>query len=354
MDDQESIQFYQEITWSYSKYRLQFCKPAKTSRDTLTERLIFILKASSNNLPDISGIGECAPIYGLSVEPAAEIESMVQAAIDGLNQRTIQKPSDISSPAIRFAVESAWLDLIHGGKRLIVNQKNNSIPINGLVWMNEKEAMLNEAFEKIANGYSVIKLKIGGLNFDDELSILHTLRQKYENRIIIRLDANGAFSFETAMEKLNALAEFDIHSIEQPIKSGQWDAMRMLCESSPIPIALDEELIGVEKKEEKIALLDTIRPQYIILKPTLHGGLSGSDEWIRLAQERDIQWWATSALESNIGLNVIAQWVQKWNPQLPQGLGTGGLYINNFPAAWQTSAGQLNFISTTDLSAIEF
>lgn len=354
MDDQESIQFHQEVEWSYSKYRLQFYKPAKTSRDTLTERLIFIFKATNIKQPSRSGLGECAPIYGLSVEPAAEIESMVKDTIEKLNKGNIRTPSDIASPAIRFAAESAWLDLTHGGKRLIGNQNNKSIPINGLVWMNEKEPMLTEAFEKIANGYSVIKLKIGGLHFEDELEILRTLRQKFENRIIIRLDANGAFSAETALEKLRILAEFDIHSIEQPIKSGQWDAMRLLCESSPIPIALDEELIGVDRREEKIALLETIRPQYLILKPTLHGGLSGSDEWITLAVERGIQWWATSALESNIGLNVIAQWVQKWNPILPQGLGTGGLYINNFPAAWQTNAGQLNFISTEALTALEF
>ncbi len=354
MDDQESIQFHQEVKWSYSKYQLQFYKPAKTSRDTLTERLIFIFKATSIDNPNVSGLGECAPIYGLSIEPESEIESMVKNTIDKLNQGVILKPSDISSPAIRFAAESAWLDLTSGGKRLIGKQQNESIPINGLVWMNEKEPMLIEAFDKIANGYSVIKLKIGGLNFDDEISILQSLREKYGNRIIIRLDANGAFTVDTALDKLKVLSQFNIHSIEQPIKSGQWDAMRFLCESSPIPIALDEELIGIDNKEDKIRLLDTIRPQYIILKPTLHGGLSGSDEWIRLAEQRNIKWWATSALESNIGLNVIAQWVQKWNPQLPQGLGTGGLYINNFPAAWQTNAGQLNFIGTNDLAAILF
>jgi L-alanine-DL-glutamate epimerase-like enolase superfamily enzyme len=199
-------------------------------------------------------------------------------------------------------------------------------------------------------GFQVIKLKIGGIDFEDELRLLSALREKYNDRILIRLDANGAFTRDVAMQKLKRLAEFDIHSIEQPIKAGQPIEMQALCSESPIAIALDEELIGVNNNEQKDELLETIRPPFIILKPTLHGGITGCEEWITLAEHKGVNWWATSALESNIGLNAIAQWLATKQISLPQGLGTGGLYSNNFHPAWDVSQGYLKFNNIQELN----
>jgi L-alanine-DL-glutamate epimerase-like enolase superfamily enzyme len=202
----------------------------------------------------------------------------------------------------------------------------------------------------VESGYKVIKLKIGGIDFDDEIRILSALRDRFHDRIIIRLDANGGFSNEDAISKLNQLAKFDIHSIEQPIRAGQWNEMKSLCSKSPIPIALDEELIGIEDTQLKLELIKMIRPQFIVLKPTLHGGFSGCDEWIEIAESEGLNWWATSALESNIGLNAIAQWLTTKNVQLEQGLGTGSLYLNNLSPAWVVNNGYLEFDGLDSLS----
>lgn len=321
------------------RHELRFHKPARTSRDTLlTRKVCYILMDSDDGAH--TGIGECAPIAGLSEESWSDLDKAL-ALLPALKSpaEIIKTISPFSS--LRFAFECAMLDLMHGGKRILFpGTTGMRIPVNGLVWMNEKEAMLTEAREKIAAGYTTIKLKIGGIRFEEELEVLRVLRSEYPSpQLTIRLDANGAFSPEEAPEKLYHLSEFGIHSIEQPLRAGQWNDMALLAHKSIIPVALDEELIGLHDEESKAKLLDTIRPAYLVLKPQLHGGFSGCDAWIRLARERNIGWWATSALESNIGLNAIAQWVATKHNPLPQGLGTGMLYSNNIPSPLRTEKG---------------
>lgn len=229
------------------------------------------------------------------------------------------------------------LDLINGGERLIFNNSfskgESSLIINGLVWMGDEQFMLNQIDEKLKAGYSCIKMKIGAIDFDKECGLLKSIRDKYSHdRITLRVDANGAFGKDDALKKLKTLATFKIHSIEQPIKQGQVDFMSQLCLKSPIAIALDEELIGVWGYENKKRLLKKINPQYIILKPTLLGGILETKEWLSIAEELKIGWWITSALESNIGLNAVSQLTAEFKVDMPQGLGTGGLYNNNFPS----------------------
>ena len=220
--------------------------------------------------------------------------------------------------------------------------KNEGIPINGLVWMGDKEFMLKQINEKLASGFSCIKIKIGGIDFDDECKLLKTIRKQFTSKeITIRLDANGAFDPDVALENLKILSDYSIHSIEQPIKQGQWENMSVLCENSPIDIALDEELIGVYELNEKINLLEVINPQFIILKPSLTGGFKMSEEWIKIAEVKNIGWWLTSALESNIGLNAIAQFTASYDGLIPQGLGTGQLYHNNITSPLKIRKGKL-------------
>ncbi len=322
----------------YRKRLLNFYRPAKTSRDVMQQRVVYYLLVYDNDLMK-AGIGECSPIFGLSPETKDDFERTLMeiAKFDSIEK--IPQELLLHNPSIRFAVETAKADFANNGEREIFGRSNsNKIPINGLVWMNESKTMLDQAFEKIEAGFNCIKLKIGGLDFAQEIEILKIIRERYSSDLLeIRLDANGAFSPEEALDKLEQLSEFTIHSIEQPIKQGQWKVMQSLCMSSPIPVALDEELIpiGIDKKQ----MLDQINPQYIILKPTLHGGFSGCDEWIKLAAERNIDWWATSALESNIGLNAIAQWVSTYDNPLPQGLGTGKLYVDNIPSPLMSGNG---------------
>ena len=241
----------------------------------------------------------------------------------------------------------AWQDLAMGGKRKFYDNyftQGNPIPINGLIWMGKVDFMRQQIIAKLENGFTCLKLKIGAIDFATELELLASIRQEFSaDEIEIRVDANGAFTPETALEKLQRLAEYDLHSIEQPIKQGQWEQMALLCEHSPIPIALDEELIGINQTKEKQELLDVIRPQYIILKPSLVGGFRASQEWIAEAEKRNLPWWITSALESNIGLNAIAQFTANTNNNLPQGLGTGQLYTNNIPSPLEVEAGQIYY-----------
>jgi o-succinylbenzoate synthase len=311
----------------------------------LNERAIFFVKVFFKDSSNAFGMGECAPIYGLNPEKEHEVVDLLHQALSEIKLSRKFDPKLISLPAIRFAIETALLDLMQGGRRILFGDLVPSVqfPINGLVWMNTYETMLEEAIQKVESGYEVIKLKIGGIDFQKELMILQTLRELYSTRISIRLDANGAFSIEEAMTKLERLAEYDIHSIEQPIKAGQWGEMAKLCRTSPIPIALDEELIGIDSIEEKKELIQQILPQYIILKPTLHGGFVGCDEWVDIAESNRVKWWATSALESNIGLNAIAQWLAVKLPRMEQGLGTGSLYLNNLNPAWVVEKGFLKF-----------
>ncbi|WP_317170122.1 o-succinylbenzoate synthase [Rhodocytophaga rosea] len=249
-------------------------------------------------------------------------------------------------PAIQFGVETALLDLRNGGKRIIFKNDfsagKTGIPINGLIWMGKPEFMRQQIDEKLMQGYTCLKLKIGALDFDKECELLGYIRKQYPaEQITLRVDANGAFSTGDALEKLKILAQYDLHSIEQPIRQGQWSEMASLCRHTPLLIALDEELIGViDKKQE---LLQTIHPQFIILKPSLLGGFHHSLEWIKLAEKMNIGWWITSALESNIGLNAISQFTASLNNPLPQGLGTGQLYSNNITSPLEISKGYLHY-----------
>ena len=250
--------------------------------------------------------------------------------------------------SVPFGFETAFLDLENGGKRIIykndfsLNQK--TIPINGLVWMGDKEFMNKQIKEKLKTGFSCIKMKIGAIDFNAEVELLKSIRNEFSSKEIeLRVDANGAFNPKNALEKLKRLSALEIHSIEQPIKQGQIEEMADLCAKTPLPIALDEELIGVFTSEEKEKIITAINPQYIILKPSLIGGFAGSKEWIKLAEENKSGWWITSALESNIGLNAIAQFTYTLQNNLPQGLGTGGLFTNNFESPLEVKNGALQY-----------
>ncbi len=322
-------------------YTLDFTFPAGTSRGVMTTRDTCFIVLEQNGR---KGIGECAPLPGLSEDDTLNVE-LVQAEVDRCLQSPL--PNDAHGvyrwvrervpehlPSIRFGLETALLDLLHGGQRClfptVMQPEFAPLPINGLVWMGDPDFMRQQIDEKIASGFRCIKLKVGAIDFEQELRLLAHVRQHYDpDTITLRVDANGAFSPDEALSKLHQLAAYAIHSIEQPIRAGQPEAMATLCRESPVPIALDEELIGWHTLPDKERLLDTVQPQYIILKPTLVGGLAAADEWIALAEARGIGWWATSALESNVGLNAIAQWVAMHQPSLPQGLGTGQLYHNN-------------------------
>jgi o-succinylbenzoate synthase len=329
---------------SYTKYILIFKKPAGTSRGVLLEKPSYFITVYD---PETGrkGTGECSILPGLSPDDDPGIEELIAGIADSFNKTGVVYLLE-TFPAVRFAWETALLDLENGGEGIIVpssfTDSQKGIPINGLIWMSEPDEMLKQVDEKVAAGYTCIKLKIGAHDFGIELLVLRRIRRKYGNSIELRLDVNGAFTPGNAFQKLTQLSEFSIHSIEQPIKQGQWAEMASLCKNSPIPIALDEELIGVYE-DKRIQLLDEIKPQYIILKPSLIGGLQKADEWISLAEKRDIGWWTTSALESNVGLNAIAQWVGAKNVSMPQGLGTGALFTNNTEPKSEIRQGNLYF-----------
>lgn len=314
----------------FEKKTFEFKTPGGTSRGILTEKHAWFLSVWRTDQPWIVGMGECSIIPGLSPE-FTDFESYEAKLEELCNDPTI----DLSNwPSIRFGLETALLDLENGGKRIYFNNSFSEgelkIPINGLIWMGEPAFMRQQIEEKLHEGFTTIKMKIGAIDFEQEMEILREIRALYNAEVItLRVDANGAFSVTEALEKLNILAELGIHSIEQPIRAGQWEAMHEICKVSPVPVALDEELIGISDPGQMETLLDSIQPQYIILKPSLHGGLEGCRTWIRLAEDRSIGWWMTSALESNIGLNAICQFAAEFNNPLPQGLGTGSLYTNN-------------------------
>jgi o-succinylbenzoate synthase len=291
------------------------------------------------------GVGECAPLWGLSPESKPELERTISHWQNILSTPDLLVSTLSRMSSLRFGLESAMRDLATGGRMMPFEvDLSNKIPINGLIWMSDAPTMLEECRTKVEAGYTTIKFKVGALDFDDEVRLIRKVRQEFSHLDLdIRLDANGAFSPSQAMEKLDALSAFRIHSIEQPLKAGNQEEMARLVEKTPIAIALDEELIGVHSIEKKTLLLDAIQPHYLVLKPTLHGSFSGCDEWIDLAEKRNIGWWATSALESNIGLNAIAQWVLTKKITLPQGLGTGGLFTNNIDSPWVAEAGMLRY-----------
>lgn len=328
----------------YQKYILKFRFEAGTSRGVLTERDTYFIRLFDNQKPQIVGIGEASPLKDLSIDYLPNFEEKVNDFCRNFTQQNFKNPQDISYqwlkentlalPSLRFALEVASKDLANGGiKKIYDNDFYNSgksLPINGLVWMGTASFMQAQIEEKLQKGFTCIKLKIGAIDFDTELALLQSIRKRFSSeKITLRVDANGAFASAEALEKLKALATYQLHSIEQPIKAGQLKEMAELCAITPLPIALDEELIGIEGKGNKEELLKTIKPQYIILKPTLLGGLEESKEWIEIADKQGIGWWITSALESNIGLNAICQFTARYSPTLPQGLGTGQLYHNN-------------------------
>lgn len=322
---------------SVEYYPLQFIRPAGTSRGVMNTKQSWFLRIEEKG---VVGIGEISIIEGLSPEyvDQEQFEKLIKKYCDAFDTGEIH-PENLKMalkdlPSLLFAFESALLDLKNGGKQIYFDngfcRGEKRIPINGLVWMGDEHYMQEQIVQKLAQGFTTIKMKIGAIDVSTELQLMRSIRKNHSGeQITLRVDANGAFSPEEAKEILNKLAGLEIHSIEQPIRAGNWHAMKELCAETSTPIALDEELIGINHREQKIELLETIRPQYIILKPSLHGGISGTQEWIELAQERKIDWWMTSALESNIGLNVICQLTAEYDNPLPQGLGTGSLYTNN-------------------------
>ena len=329
---------------TYKKHILQFKQASGTSRGILHEKETWFIILEQNGK---KGIGECGLLRGLSIDDRPVYEEKIQWTCNNihLGEKALWEAL-IEFPSIQFGVEMAFQSLASKTPFLLFESDftngQKSIPINGLVWMGNEAFMKSQIEEKIAAGFSCIKLKIGAINFDEELQLLQFIRQNFTpEQIEIRVDANGAFDEFLALDKINQLSEFKLHSIEQPIQKNKTDSMSDLCKSSPIPIALDEELIGVFSAQEKENLLVKIKPQYIILKPSFIGGFRGTKEWISIAEKHQIGWWITSALESNIGLNAIAQWTYLLCNKMPQGLGTGGLYTNNFDCPLEVSKGSL-------------
>lgn len=313
---------------------LHFKKPAGTSRGIYTERKIYLLRITSPEEPARQGIGECAPLPNLSCDDVPDYENVLVEACRKFSETSVIDTEGLRPyPSILFGLETAFRHFKQNSFTLWdtpFSRGEAGIPINGLIWMGSYEEMMRQVADKLEAGFHCIKLKIGAIGFEQELEILRYIRSRFPaDELELRVDANGAFRPDEAPEKLKRLSELDLHSIEQPIRAGQWDEMAQLAASSPLPIALDEELIGCNTPEQKRKLLSVIRPQYIILKPSLHGGLHGCEEWIQEAEEQQIGWWITSALESNIGLNAIAQWCATHHNPLPQGLGTGALFTDN-------------------------
>lgn len=354
-----------------SERTLHFKQPAGTSRGVYTTRHSYYLTLTSDELPGVEGVGECATLPDLSCDAKPEYEMTLRQVCQMVEQMG-RIPYDMirAYPSITFGLETAFASFFDAAKKFLeivpaegasssemLKQKGVSVPagmenltelfdspfgrgeegitINGLVWMGTYEEMLARLEEKLQAGFHCVKLKIGAIDFFKELDLIKRIRDVYtKEQVELRVDANGGFLPENAMSQLETLAKYDIHSIEQPIKQHQWPKMAQLCRETPLPIALDEELIGVNVRSMKQALLDTVRPQYIILKPSLHGGIYGCNEWIELANQRGIGSWITSALESNIGLNAIAHYAAKVygsNVKMPQGLGTGQLFTDNIP-----------------------
>jgi len=314
------------------RHRLEFKIPGGTSRGVLRHKDSWLIQISNG---DRHGIGECSIIEGLSPESHQVVQNIFEEIPQYLNEGKeflLQRYS--KAPAVQFAIEMAFSGLeshhplLHFDTQFIHHQQ--MIPINGLIWMGDIESMMAQLEQKIKLGFSCIKIKVGAIDFESEYDLLHRIRKRYHSSDIeLRLDANGAFQPEVAMQKLSRLSEYNIHSIEQPIAPGQWDEMATLCKSTPIPIALDEELIGVKSESDKENVIQQINPQYIIIKPSLVGGWQGAEEWVSIAEKHAVGWWASSALECNIGLNAIAQWVSTKQISMPQGLGTGRLFTNN-------------------------
>ena len=330
----------------YKKHILNFKQPSGTSRGVLkTKETWFIILSSEEK----QGIGECGILRGLSVDDRPDYEAQLKYTCENIDKGLVfLLEKNIEFPSIQIGLEMAFMsfeaidDFELFPSKFTKNE--DSISINGLIWMGTEAFMKQQIQDKIEAGFKCIKLKIGAIDFNTELNLLKGIRRHFsESDIELRVDANGAFSPDSALEKLKQLSDFNIHSIEQPIKANQFKEMAKLCEQTPLPIALDEELIGVFSIENKIELLQTIKPQYIILKPSFIGGFNGTDEWIALAEKQNIGWWITSALESNVGLSAIAQYTYLKQNNMPQGLGTGGLFTNNIQSPLEVKNGTLQY-----------
>lgn len=328
---------------SFKKHILQFKQPVATSRGKYESRPVWLLFLEKNGK---TGIGECAPLPGLSRETPEQVENLLKE-ITAAPELFTGRPDLLREvPSVHFALEMAWFDLQQEGDQILFPSGftggQQGIPVNGLIWIGTQTDQKRQIYEKLHAGFRCIKLKIGALHFEEELKLLEILRTEgCSYALTIRVDANGAFKPEEALVKLEQLSHFEIHSIEQPIAPGNVEQMARLCNETPVPIALDEELIGINSRKEKEELLETIRPQFLVLKPSLHGGFAGCDEWIELAEKRSIGWWITSYLESNIGLNAIAQWTFIKQVSMHQGLGTGLLFTNNFDSPLEMREEQL-------------
>ena len=329
---------------TYHKYLLHFKRPSGTSRGIMTNKETWFIVLEQDGK---KGIGECGILRGLSCDDRPDYEKKLEWTCANIHLgKDLLWEALLEFPSIQFGIEMAFQSLASETPYLLFpsdfTQGQKSIPINGLIWMGEESFMKEQIEEKLATGFRCVKLKIGAIDFDKELQLLRYIRTNFSpEQVEIRVDANGAFDKNNALDKLIQLSEFKLHSIEQPIAKNNTDRMSELCKTSPFPIALDEELIGVFSVSEKEALLQKIKPQYIILKPSFVGGFRGTQEWISLAEKHQIGWWITSALESNIGLNAIAQWTFLQHNLMPQGLGTGALYTNNFDCPLKVDQGQL-------------
>ena len=319
---------------------LHFKQPAGTSRGVYTTRRLWYVVVRTTDNPEVWGVGECAPLPALSCDDLPDYESILRKACSDLSAKGVLDKEGLRPyPSILFGLETALRQVGTGSWKLwdtAFARGEAGIPINGLIWMGDYRKMLDQIEVKMRTGFRCVKLKIGAIHFEEELALLRHIRHHFSaNEIELRVDANGAFSPSEALERLSRLAELDLHSIEQPIRAGQWEEMARIVAESPLPVALDEELIGCNQPEEKRKLIETIHPHYLILKPSLHGGMQGCLEWMRLSErilggtKEHPKWWITSALESNIGLNAIAQWCATFGNPLPQGLGTGMLFTDN-------------------------
>ncbi|WP_196890328.1 o-succinylbenzoate synthase [Aureivirga marina] len=333
----------------YKKYILNFKQASGTSRGVLRTKETYFLYLIDN---EKRGIGECAVFRGLSADDRPDYERKLQWVCENIQlgkEKLLEELYEF--PSIQFGIEQAFLSFDNNNMFSLFPSNfttgKEAININGLIWMGDKNFMNKQIEEKIKAGFTTIKMKIGAIDFNTEIDLLQSIRSNFSvYDIELRVDANGAFSPEEALKKLDRLSKLEIHSIEQPIKQEQWIEMAKLCKETPLPIALDEDLIGVFFKEEKEIILKEIQPQYIILKPSLVGGIQGSNEWIEYAEKYNIGWWITSALESNIGLNAIAQYTYSLQNKMPQGLGTGGLFTNNIASPLEVKNGSLHYNTT--------
>jgi L-alanine-DL-glutamate epimerase-like enolase superfamily enzyme len=323
---------------SATPHLLTFKRPARTSRGDLATRPIWLVRAYDSENPTSVGVGECGPVAGLSPDGQVDYATTINKICAAVNRGIAVEMLDLRPlPALAFAIESALLDLAHGARQLLFDtpftRRETSLPTHGLIWMDDVEGMARQIEGKVAQGFNVIKLKVGALPLEQECALLAELRRRRPT-ITLRLDANGAFAgtVRQVLQLLERLALYDVHFLEQPIPPGNWPALAEICRHSPIPIALDEELIGVVEPAAQERLLETIRPQHLILKPTLLGGFSVCQHYLLLCEKYRCEWWANSLLESNIGLNAICQWVSNFADGRVHGLGTGQLFVENFPA----------------------